>query len=411
MLFLHDEQSPRGGGSHITFFRYKFYLELMTKAKSTQRPKHGQTSGALRMGSSKRTIGRKNRRFRPYDNNSMNNRTVIAPVAMATGASYPSARATKSRSKSITNRELVGTLNGNVNLTVLTFPINPGLANTFPWLSSQAVNWQQYRFRKLCFHFITRVGSNTAGTMILSPDYNPIDPVPNTEQVAMDTQDAVENVPWRDFSCFLDVGAMHEIGPRKTVRTQNVAGDLAAFDCGNLHVCAVGMADGSAVGKLWVEYEIDFFVPATVSLLTAPSTVSGVTIVAPQIIPNGVQTRIDWTQILFDPLGVFQEGVPRDAFHFPKGNYFVMLKSTFIDTSAESFGVELHLDDQLGPISTAFDSPGIAFGAVQTRAVTVFGAHYSDGEGGLIASVICRGAAGNLSLINSPHTQMFVWLI
>jgi hypothetical protein len=98
---------------------------------------------------------------------------------------------------------------------------------------------------------------------MLVPDYDAADVAPATEQIASAYRDVEEEVPWvEEFCCDLDPQAMHPDGNRKYVRTGPLPAnsDIKLNDVANLFVCTT---DGTAVnwGKLWVEYECEFFVP------------------------------------------------------------------------------------------------------------------------------------------------------
>jgi hypothetical protein len=192
-------------------------------------------------------------------------RSVAVAAAYARGQSTTEPRISGNYAKTnIRHRELIYSVVGTSTFTTgATFAINPGLPATFPWLSSQALGWEQYKFNKLRFCYYSRTGTTTPGSILLIPDYDAADSAPLTEQVASSYRDVVEEVPWvEEFTCPLDPKALHETGNRKFVRTGALAAnlDVKTYDGGNLFVCTT---DGTAVnwGKLWVEYDVDFFVP------------------------------------------------------------------------------------------------------------------------------------------------------
>lgn len=163
----------------------------------------------------------------------------------------------------IVHRELIASVTGSVAFTVAqTLALNPGLAASFPWLSVMAQGWEQYRFRKLRFCYYTRTGSNVPGSVILAPDYDAADGVPVSEQVASAFEDVAEDAPWKDIECELTKLSMAAGTTRHFTRSAALAAnlDIKTYDVGNLHLCTV---DGTAVpwGKLWVEYDVEFFVP------------------------------------------------------------------------------------------------------------------------------------------------------
>lgn len=168
------------------------------------------------------------------------------------------------RTTRIVHRELISSITGSSGFTVAsTFALNPGISTTFPWLATQAQGWEQYRFNRLRFCYYTRTATSTPGSMMLVPDYDAADAAPSSEQIASSYRDVVEEVPWTvEFTCELDPQALLEPATRKFIRTGGLAAnlDIKTYDGGNLFVCTT---DGTAVawGKLWVEYDVSFFVP------------------------------------------------------------------------------------------------------------------------------------------------------
>lgn len=187
-----------------------------------------------------------------------------AAAAYATGqkSDEPIIQASRHQSR-IVHRELVASVVGTANFTTAnSFALNPGLPGSFPWLSTQAQAWEQYRFNKLKYCYYTRTGSNIPGSLMLIPDYDVTDAAPSSEQIASAYDDVAEDVPWKDISTELKPSSMFSMGPKKFVRTGAVpaGNDPKTYDAGTLFV---GTTDGTAVnwGKLWVEYDITLFVP------------------------------------------------------------------------------------------------------------------------------------------------------
>lgn len=160
------------------------------------------------------------------------------------------------------HREFIQNVSGTANFTVAIFlPLNPGLAGTFPWLSNIANNFEQYRVHKMRFCYLTRTGTNVPGSVMIAPDYDAADAQPVSEQILSNYAELVEDAPWKDLCCNLKPAGMHALGPKKFVRNGLIPGqDLKTTDVGSIIVATV---DGTAVnwGKLWVEYDIEFFEP------------------------------------------------------------------------------------------------------------------------------------------------------
>jgi hypothetical protein len=148
-------------------------------------------------------------------------------------------------------------------VTQVTLPLNPGMPSTFPWLSTQASQYEEYRFRKLEFEYVPIVSTATQGDIMLVPDYDSSNPPPVGETQAMDHYGSVMNSCWRPTNIKLSIADMFALGSRKYVRSSSMFGDIKTFDCGNLFVGTDNQAaDGTKIGKLFVSYTVDLYTPS-----------------------------------------------------------------------------------------------------------------------------------------------------
>lgn len=157
----------------------------------------------------------------------------------------------------IIHRELVSKVAMTTNFAAQRIAVNPGLQASFPWLSSQAVAWETYRFNSLRYRYYTRTGSNSAGSVIISPDYDATDATPTSEMQCSENTGTVEDSVWKDIVCHLRPEGMHALGPKKFTRqgTLSANQDLKTYDAAAVFVCTVDGTPGPA-GVLWVEYDV-----------------------------------------------------------------------------------------------------------------------------------------------------------
>jgi len=200
---------------------------------------------------------------RPRESN-----TVFAPTSMGTRLSTQQAVVTTGRktcrvvhSEFITN--LISSGVANSWQVLYSYPLNPGMSQTFPWLANMAQNWEYYRFNKLVFRYVTRCGTQTAGSVQMIPDYDAADPQPPSEQFASNLQDVVEDTVWKDVSCRLNPNSLHALGPRRAVRLGAIGTnlDIKTYDAGNFFLALADMAASTPCGKLMVDYDVTFFEP------------------------------------------------------------------------------------------------------------------------------------------------------
>lgn len=262
---------------------------------------------------------------KPRARTEMRARGSFAPAAFATPQLVKEPRISMSKAGTvISHREFLGDVTGSVSFDVdKSLDINPGLAATFPWLSTQASGWEQYRFRKLDFELVTRAPTTATGGVYIAPDYDVLDSDPTSELQISTYRDTVEDACWKDQTCRLDPSAMFPMGPRKFVRDGLVSsGDLKSYDAGRLYVATVGQADTSAIGKLWANYVIEFFVPQTGNS-TAPAVrdFAQFNQTSNQTLANGVAELINFPGTVTNAIGVSSDGAGN--FTLPKGNWLV----------------------------------------------------------------------------------------
>ena len=166
----------------------------------------------------------------------------------------------------ITHREYITDILSTTDFNLLSFPINPSLPASFPWLSRIAQNYEQYSFDGLIFEF--KSGSsdalnstNTAlGYVVLATEYNSLAP-DYTNKLQM--ENAI-------FACSTkpSLSVIHaiECAPAQSplnilyTRTgfENIgASDLRFYDLGRFNIATIGMqAIGANIGELWCSYKV-----------------------------------------------------------------------------------------------------------------------------------------------------------
>jgi hypothetical protein len=224
-----------------------------------------------------------------------------------------------------------------------TYALNPGLAATFPWLSTLAPAYQQYTIHKIGFEYIPIAPTNTQGDVILSPDYNPSDLAPASEPQACDHRGAVTNVCWDKSKCYFKIGDLHALGAKRYVRTCNTAGDIKTFDSGKFYLSTNNQTSTATIGKLFISYDIEFFVPVsgpTVPTLPLYTSMFGST--SAQVFTTAVAANVVAQQVLYDPL-TWLGSTAGGQWSPPAGVYRLSFHAIVVDTAAETFTASLSL--------------------------------------------------------------------
>lgn len=191
--------------------------------------------------------------------------SVAAAYSTGNVGRSPQIKATRDTCN-IKHRELLSNVQGTIAFNVgQSIPVQPGLSNSFPWLSIMAQGWEEYKFRSIKYCYYTRTGSTTVGSVAIAPDYDAADIAPLTEQAVSAYAGAVEDAPWKDIKCTLKASSLSgALGRRHFIRTGDVPAnsDIKTYDVANVFVCTVdASADAIPWGKLWVEYDVDFYIP------------------------------------------------------------------------------------------------------------------------------------------------------
>jgi len=248
----------------------------------------------------------------------------------------------------VKNRELLsGGINGTTSFALFAeYALNPGLAATFPWLAPQANQYEQYRFHSVKFIYIPIVPTTVAGDIMLMADYNPVDPTPQTEVQMVNHPGAITAALWEPVVFNCSVKDMHALGPRKFVRSGNLAGDLKTFDVGNFYVATNNLASSVAVGKLFVEYDVEFFIPQlTPTLTVAPAYTSyfthgaaiPLTTTVARMVPFSIcQFGTQLNGVTTDALNVAPGRTAGGLFTPPTGVYKLRAQATFQTTANEA---------------------------------------------------------------------------
>lgn len=170
----------------------------------------------------------------------------------------------------IRHREYLGDITATINFTNRQFIINPGMPNTFPWLSQIANSYEQYRLRGVLFEFnstssdavLSTATSSALGTITMQTDYDVADPQPTTKRQMLNSLFSSSNKPSCSF--------IHPIECKKSLSAQNIlytrganvplGFDPRLYDFGHFNIATEGQqANGGVLGELWVTYEIELF--------------------------------------------------------------------------------------------------------------------------------------------------------
>ena len=140
--------------------------------------------------------------------------------------------------------------------------LNPGLSDSYPWLSQIACYFEEYEWVQLVYELrsmVTEGNTTSAGTLIHATQYNPANGLFTTKQ-------RMENYEYAQSHKVTDHGHHGvECDPDKRsgnsseyVRTGPLASnqDIKTYDLGIYQLCTSGAVANLNLGELWVHYTV-----------------------------------------------------------------------------------------------------------------------------------------------------------
>jgi hypothetical protein len=232
--------------------------------------------------------------------------------------------------------ESLGRFNGSAAFTETQFPINPGQAGTFPWLSQEAKLWEKYEFDSLKFEFRTTINefaANALGRVILGVDFDPADPPPSSRSQAEISRPVTAQAPYFNQMLTLRKQDMCDTLKKHYVRPGNLPGgaDIKMYDIGNLNFGTDGNVVANEVGELWVHYTGRFFVQVLESVSTAPNNnqVAIFQSSGSEVLTSNVAKTLALATNITNGIGAVNTA---GSIVLPEGNYLVDAFSTQVST-------------------------------------------------------------------------------
>lgn len=168
----------------------------------------------------------------------------------------------------VKHRELVSSslIGPSVFAQIDRLRINPGSRRCFPWLSSVAVGFEKFRFRKLHLLYVPRTATSTSGNLVFSPDYDAADGAgtTQTEQQMVANIDAVETTVYKEARIIIQPTRLNETYKAHYImsdgRFSGTTQDAKTIDPGQVFIGGEA-STGIVLGKLFWEYEVELLNP------------------------------------------------------------------------------------------------------------------------------------------------------
>jgi hypothetical protein len=178
----------------------------------------------------------------------------------------------------IRHKEFLGEVRSSTAFSVqYSFPLNPGIIETFPWLAGIANRFQEYRIKGMVFHYVPSSGSaiastnNALGTVMMQTSYRANDEKPLTKLEVLNEYWSCESVPSEPFCHPIECDPKENPFNIHYVRSTSppAADSILLYDLGQTHLCVSGQQVNDVIlGDLWVTYEIELKKPIVTSNVT-----------------------------------------------------------------------------------------------------------------------------------------------
>lgn len=178
----------------------------------------------------------------------------------------------------IRHREFIATVSSSTDFSVTrSFRLNPGDHETFPWLSTVANSFQEYKFKGLVFHYIPTSGNAISGTspslgsVMMQTSYRANDAAPASKSELLNEYWSGEAVPSETFAHPIECNPAENPFNIQYVRRGELPPNENPlfYDLGVTHVCTQGqLAANNVLGDIWVTYEVELKKPIVASNVT-----------------------------------------------------------------------------------------------------------------------------------------------
>lgn len=164
-------------------------------------------------------------------------------------------------------REFIGNVTTSTTFVNRSYPINPGLASSFPWFSQIAANYDEWVPNGICYEFKSFLadfnGTNaTLGNVIGGFEYDSLDPTYATKVEMESSVGAISLRGNQDGIFGAECSRMERSAPTLYTRTGSIplGGTVTNYDLGNFQLATTGFSNSTDLaGELWITYDITLF--------------------------------------------------------------------------------------------------------------------------------------------------------
>jgi len=281
----------------------------------------------------------------------------------------------KVQSKIVSFREELGAINGSSGFVNTAFTINPGQVASFPWLSTEAKQWEKYRIKKLRYEYtpqVTEFSTNGVGSVVIGFDSDASDPPPNDLLHALNVDPRVFDLPCKSICLDIPPAYMNTLTDGFFVRPGQLPGqsDIKTYDCGTMNISTIANVNSNQIGILAVEYVVEFLIPILEPSSGAPvnNSVLWFGDASGNLTTTVTYTAL-WSVHAINGIGgVNALGI----ITLPQGNYLVDASTFFTSGGANITAAQVELFKNAGSVTAAVYNIAVEnIGTVQSFALPV----------------------------------------
>lgn len=279
--------------------------------------------------------------------------------------------------------EVVATLRSPAALTssiTVAHLFQPGMDTQFPWLSTQASGYQQYRVLSAKYRYEPFVSvfanAGVQGRVSMYFDYITTDPLDDNIDDMLNKAPSMNQQAAQGMTLSLNPKFMqNNVRKTKYIRMddENVTTNYDVYDAGRL---IIGLDEFTAVaefGKIWVDYCVEFVIPSSQKI---PSTIPLSVLVDAFVLDNtsgpsllnGAYTPLDagWSKLPDNANNVYLTTPLNNSFTMEKGVYIVQFKMVIAYNGGNTMSGSAYRPS-LGGVLATFDeyssnpAAGVAF--------------------------------------------------
>lgn len=187
----------------------------------------------------------------------------------------------------VRHKEFIGDVLSSTSFQIQrVLDINPGNYSLFPWLSTLAQQYEEYRIRGMVFHYVPTSGMAISGTnaavgnVMIQTSYRASTTAPVDKSEMLNEYWASDARASEDFCHPIECSPKENPFNVHYVRTGSVptSDSILMYDYGRTFVATSGNpANGNILGELWVSYEVELKKPVVSKTFNVQSYASKAT--------------------------------------------------------------------------------------------------------------------------------------